>query len=408
MTETRTEPPVKLATDVEVAQAEQTSLTIGIHAIDESFHRHVAADYWAWRAVFENDSQARINQHPDFVLTELSYTREAQHRPPTLITCYENRKTVGAAVLVPKSIAGEKKFGPAWDLQGYRLAGNRLMGSSEVHVQNRLMDGISQHLTDVKADFLLAEDVESTDSLLELAEQGSHGLQAFTPAPFQRRHIIDMPATCDDYWSKFNSKTRSTLRRKVKQFGECRLERVSKPFQVPDFLVNAQSVAKRSWQSDLLGLRIHNDDFEMEMFTFLATQDALRGYLLWQDETPVSFCIGTQHNGVFNYEEVGYDRDYSKKSPGQILVIKMIEDMYESECPAVFDFGGGDAEYKRQFGTRISESGHVWLLRPGMRSRLIVGYLSGRRAMSQSLRGALAKVGLLDGVRKLTRRGLKS
>lgn len=395
--------PVLTATPAAVA----TELKIGIHRIDESFHRHFASDYWAWRAVFENDSKARVTQHPDLLLTELSFSRDAERHPPTLITCQQRSKTVGAAVLIPKSIAGEKKFGPAWDLCGYRLAGNRLIGSDDSEVQNQLMQGISQHMTESKADFLLVEDVETTDPLLTLVENESHGLQAFKPAPFQRRHMIELPETHDDYWSKFNSKTRSTLRRKLKQFGDCRLELINKPFQIPGFLENAQEISKRSWQSDLLGLRVQNDEFETQIFTFLATQNALRAYLLWQDDTPVSFCIGTQHNGIFNYEEVGYDRDYSKKSPGQVLVIKMLEEMYERDQPALFDFGGGDAEYKRQFGTRISESGHVWLLRPGMRSKMIVGYLSGRRALSQTLRGTLAKFGLLDRVRKLSRRGLK-
>lgn len=387
--------------------ASPAELKIGIHRIDESFHRHFAADYWAWRAVFENDKNGRVTQHPDLLLTELSFSRDAEHHPPTLITCQQKSKTVGAAVLIPKSIAGEKKFGPAWDLCGYRLAGNRLIGSDDSEVQYQLMQGISQHMTESKADFLLVEDVETTDPLLALVENDSHGLQAFKPAPFQRRHMIELPETHDKYWKKFNSKTRSTLRRKLKQFGDCRLELINKPFQLPGFLENAQEISKRSWQSDLLGLRIQNDEFETQVFTFLATQNALRAYLLWQDDTPVSFCIGTQHNEVFNYEEVGYDRDYSKKSPGQVLVIKMLEEMYEHDQPAVFDFGGGDAEYKRQFGTRISESGHVWLLRPGMRSKMIVGYLSGRRALSQTVRGTLAKFGLLDRVRKLSRRGLK-
>lgn len=405
-----TEAPTEIMPALNLAPAEIESppeLKIAINPIDESFHRHFAADYWGWRAVFENDTNSRITQHPDLVLTELSFSREAEHHPPTLITCQEKSKTMGAAVLIPKAIAGEKKFGPAWDLRGYRLAGNRLIGSSDTAVLDRLIEGISQHLTASKADFLLVEDVESTDPLLDLVEQDSHDLQAFKPAPFQRRHMIDFPATHEDYCSKFNSKTRSTLRRKVKQFGECRLELINKPFQIPDFLANAQEISKQSWQSDLLGLRILNDEFETEVFTFLATQNSLRAYLLWQDDKPVSFCIGTQHNGVFNYEEVGYDRDFSKKSPGQVLVIKMIEEMYEREQPTVFDFGGGDSEYKRQFGTRISESGHVWLLRPGMRSRMIVGYLSGRRALSQTLRGTLARFGLLDRVRQLTRRGLK-
>lgn len=405
MTEVLTNSTGKHADTVDTRQS---TLSIRVHSIDESFHQHVAADYWAWRAIFDNDDRAKINQHPDLVLTELRYSREDQHRSPTLITCHVNGQAAGAAVLVPKSISGEKRFGPTWNLQGYRLVGNRLLGSSDVRIQNQLLDGISQHLTASKADFLLAEDVESTDPLLALVEQSSHELQLLKPAPFQRRHTIDLPATYDDYWNKFNAKTRSTLRRKIKQFGECRLERISKPFQIPDFLVNAQKVAKRSWQNDLLGLRIHNDDYELAMFTFLATQNTLRSYILWKEDTPVSFCIGTQHNGVFHYEEVGYDRDYSKKSPGQILVIKVLEDMYEHERPNTFDFGGGDAEYKRQFGTSISESGHIWLLRPGIRSRMIAGYLSGRRAMSQALRGTLARTGLLDRVRRLTRRGLNS
>lgn len=389
-------------------QVDSQPLTINIQQIDESFYQHVSAEYWAWRAVFEQDPEARINQHPDFVLTELSFSRETAHCPPTLITCRRGSRTVGAAILVPKSIAGEKKFGPAWDLRGYRLAGNRLLGDSDLRTQNSLLDGINDQLESCKADFLLAEDVETDDSLLELVQMGSHGLQVFKPAPFQQRHKIELPETLEDYWKTFAGKTRSTLRRKVKQFGECRLERISKPFQITDFLENAQRISKRSWQTDLLGLRVHNDEFELQLFTFLATQGSLRAYLLWQGDVPVSFCIGNQHNGVFHYEEVGYDRDYSKKSPGQILVIKMIEEMYSHEPPQVFDFGGGHAEYKRQFGTRISESGHIWLLRPGLRSRLIVGYLNGRRMMSQAMRSALARTGLLERVRRWTRRGLSS
>ena len=95
-------------------------------------------------------------------------------------------------------------------------------------------------------------------------------------------------------------------------------------------------------------------------------------------------------------------------APGKVLLVRLLEDMYAHERPNVFDFGGGDAEYKQEFGTRTSESGHVWLLRPGMRSSLIMGYLQGRRAMIQALRGMLAKLGLLEGIRRWTRRGLKS
>jgi hypothetical protein len=387
--------------------ANQTKLQTNIHIIDESFHHHFTTDYWGWRAVFENDPRARISQHPDLVLTELSFSREAEHHPPTLISCAEQSKTVGAAILVPKSIGGEKKFGPAWNLKGYRLAGNRLLGTSDARVQNRLLEAISTHLTSTKADFLLAEDVETDAPLLELVNQGTHELQLFKPVPFQTRHKIELPETQDEYWKQFNSATRGKIRRKTKLLSDCRVERITKPFQVPEFLTAAQQISKQTWQNDLLGLRIQNDNFELQLFTFLATQDALRAYLVWDKDTPISFCIGNQFNGVFNYEEVGYNRDYAKKSPGQFLVIRMLEDMYEHERPTIFDFGGGHADYKRMFGTRVSESGHVWLLRPGLRSKMIMNYFNGRRAITQSARQTLGKLGLLDRLRKITRRGLK-
>lgn len=403
-------------TDIQLARPVAAQPTVNVQptdlhtrtlSIDEAFHQHVAADYWAWRAVFENDQHARIHQHPDFVLTELGFSREALHHRPTLISCLDKNKTVGAAVLVPKSIGGEKKFGPAWNLKGYRLAGNRLIGSSDPRVQSSLLKEISNHLATTKADFLLVEDLETTDPLFEQVSNNSHDLLPFHPVPVQARHMIDLPETHDEYWAKFNSKTRGTIRRKAKQLSDCRVERISKPFQIPDFLIAAQQISRQTWQNDLLGLRIQNDEFELQLFTFLATQDALRAYLLWDGDTPVSFVIGYQFNGVFHYEEVGYNREYAQKSPGQYLVVSMLADMYEHERPDVFDFGGGHADYKRMFGTRVSESGNVWLLRPGLRSKMIMSYFNGRRAMTQSIRRTLDRFGLLDQLRKLTRRGLR-
>lgn len=402
MTDIQTAPHVR----VRARSDASPGFTTTVHEIDESFFAHVAGEYWAWRELVEHDDNAVVTQHPDVVLTELKFSREPQHRPPCLITCLQGDQRVAAAVLVPKSIAGEKRFGPAWNLQGFRLAGNRVIGDASPETQQAVLAAIRHHLSATRADFLLAEDVEHDDILVTASESTAVGLRVFRPAPQQHRHRIHLPDSLDAYWQRFNSKSRNTLRRKVKQFGECHLERITSPEQISDFLGAAQEVARHSWQSDLLGLRIHNDDCELQLFTELASLSALRCYLLWKDDAPVSFCIGTQHNGVFHYEEVGYHRDFSRKSPGQVLVIKMLEDMFSHDPPAEFDFGGGDAEYKRQFGNDISESGHIWLLRPGLRSRLIVGYLGGRRLLGATLRSVLDRTGLLDRVRQWTRKGI--
>ena len=382
------------------------SVTVNVVPLDESVFAHVSPVYWQWRELFERDPQSRVTQHPDFVLAELQYASGLERQPPVLVTCQSDSSVSAAAALVPKSTAGEKRFGPAWSFNGYRLAGNRVAGQIPSVVESDFVSTIADHLSRTRADFLLVEDVETGDPLFDLLGGRHSPLMKYRPAPAQKRHRIVMPASFDEYMSKFTSRSRSTLRRKVRKFGECQLERITELNQLPDFLSAAHEISRNSWQSDLLGLRIHDDEREIECFTRLVGLEALRAYLLWRDGNPVSFCIGTQFNGVFDYEEVAYDRQYAKSSPGQVLVLKMIEDLFASNTPHVFDFGGGDAEYKRQFSNSESESGSVWLLRPGVRSRVIRSYLEGRRMLGQTARTALHRTGLKDHVRRLTRRGV--
>ncbi len=390
----------------ELSTADTQSVSVSVVPIDESFFVHVAPDYWQWRELCEHDPDSRVMQHPDFVLAELQHEPASQRCPAVLVKCHTDTSLLAVAVLLPKTTAGEKRFGLGWNLQGYRLAGSRVLGHVTPDSVTAFSATLARHLTQNRADFLLIEDVETDAPVLDLLGGTHSPLRVYRPVPAQTRHRIQMPDSFDEYMAKFTSRTRNTLRRKVKKFGECRLERISELEQLPDFLSAAHEISKNSWQSDLLGLRIHDDERELDCFTKLVGLQALRAYLLWHEDTPVSFCIGTQFNGVFDYEEVAYDRRYSKSSPGQVLVLKMIEDLFALNTPRVFDFGGGDAEYKRQFSNSQSESANAWLLRPGVRSTAIRSYFDGRRFLSQSSRSVLKRVGLMDRLRQLTRRGI--
>lgn len=399
---------LKTQPQTQTGATQATALSVSPHEIDDVFFNRVSSEFQAWQKLFDADPDSRITQHPELVLTELRFAQEVHPRRATFVKCDRDGETAAAAILVPKSIGGEKKFGPAWNLKGYRLAGNRFLGEAPEEEQQALLTEVGRVLTATKADFLLVEDVESSDPLLSAIDGNKNGIWLFRPTPAQRRLKIEFPESHDAYWAAFSSKSRCKLRRKLKLFGECRLERIERSDQVAHFLEQAAKISKNSWQRDLLGDRIVNDAAELELFTRLAIEGALRSYLLWKNDEAVSFSIATQHNGVLMYEETAYDRRFVDQSPGQILLMKILEDLFEHDPPQLFDFGNGDAEYKRTFGNFESESGNIWLLRPGLRSRLIVAYLNGRRRFAQGLRGLLAKTGLLEWVRHKTRRGITS
>ena len=391
-----------------VSSSSPGSLTVTVQTIDVQKFTRLSKEFQTWQKLFERDPCADILQHPELVLTELRYLSECPSTLPMFIQCDHGTETVAVAILVPKSTGGEKKFGPMWNLHGYRLAGNRLLGNPAAEEQRQLLKAVAGVLQSSGADFLLVEDIESTDELLSVLAASPAGLRLFRRNPPQRRLKIELPKTIDDYYAAFSSKSRGTLRRKARLFGECRLERIDHPDQVADFLQAAAAISANSWQHDLLGERIASDSSQLEMLTTLAIEGALRSYVLWKADRAVSFVIATQYRGVLKFEETAYDRDFAKQSPGQVLLMKMLEDLFENDRPCVFDFGGGDADYKRKFGNVESESGNIWLLPPGVRSRLIVAYLCSRRFLSGCLRSALAKSGLLEFVRQMTRRGIRN
>ena len=158
-------------------------------------------------------------------------------------------------------------------------------------------------------------------------------------------------------------------------------------------------------QTQYLGLRVQNDDAELKLLTFLATQQALRCYLLFKDETPVTFFIGHQFNGCFHLDEIGYDRAFAKHSPGQVLFLKILDDLLAHNTPDWLDFGGGDAQYKRTFSNHASRSGNMLLVPHSFRARTKLGYLKLCHALKIAARSILEKSGLKTKVRQFIRRG---
>jgi hypothetical protein len=215
---------------------------------------------------------------------------------------------------------------------------------------------------------------------------------------------IEFPATRDEFFKQFSSRSLSKFRRSLKKFGECRLQRVSSVDELPDFLKAAHEISQLSWQSRQFGLRIKNDDAELQQMSVLAQHGHLRSYLWWIDEHPAAFAICHQHRGRFYYEEIAYCQQWSQFSPGRAMLHQIVEDLFAFDPPRWFDFGGGDAEYKRQFANRESRSGTVWLVPRTWKARLTLSYLKACGRIRSSARMAVRLCGLATKARQWIRR----
>ena len=381
--------------------------TVDVVDLLAEFNNPLSTIRGEWLALFERASDASIFHHPDFVGSELNFLPRSR-LPSLLLLCRQNGQLTGFAGLLPKvssthSVGG---LGPSCSLYGYRLIGNGLLCGGDESMRSVLLESAMREVIRRGAGYLHLEDLDQSSSLLKLANTYSaRGCGIYSPTGFQDRLMIQLPRTNAEYFGKFSSKTRYNLRSSEKKLGAIRVQRCSTVEQVPDFLRDAHQVAINSWQTEQLGLRVKNNAAELAQMTCLASHGALRSYLLYQGETPISFIIGNQYRGVYRYEEVGFDRRHFANSPGKILLIKVLEEMFADDTPDIFDFGLGEADYKRMFANIETKSGNIWLVPPGIKGRSLVAYLKGSHWLRQSGRNAVKVAGWYQKLRQKSRLG---
>ena len=89
-----------------------------------------------------------------------------------------------------------------------------------------------------------------------------------------------------------------------------------------------------------------------------------RAYVLYLDDEPIAFWQGQAYNGVFSTGVPGFDPAYAEHRVGNYVLFKLIADLCADESIDTLDYGFGDAEYKRRFGTRSWEEQDVHLFAP--------------------------------------------
>lgn len=368
-----------------------------------------AGAYAEWSSMFEHDPQASPYQHPDYVLEELKTNGTSKRLQPCLVKAGVATDCTGIGVLIPKTIATQKVggVGPGWSVKGLRLAGGSFLSPDQSDAsQSRMLSTAMRHCLSVGADFLLIEDLDEQSALHRaVLENRANGWQVFAIRESQPRWYLDLPEKEEDYWKTFSGRTRYAFRTRLKRFGRTHLQRVTDVEQIPAFLTAAHEISKQSWQSRQFGLRVRNDEGELNQLSVLARNGYLRSYLWSVEDKPAAFAICHQYAGCFRYEEIAYVAEFSSLSPGVTALQQIVEDLFRHDAPKVVDFGGGDALYKQQFGNRQSRSQTVWLVPPTFRASSTLAYLNACRQIRSTARQAVKAIGLATKARQWLRYG---
>lgn len=235
-----------------------------------------------------------------------------------------------------------------------------------------------------------------------------HDLLRYVPSQYERRYI-DFEGTFEDYLKRFSSKSRSTLRRKVRKFaklcgGEPRWRTYRTPAETEEFYRLAREVSRKTYQERLLDAGLpETDEFRKEMLEG-AERDETRGYLLFHEEKPVAYLHCPIHDGVVFYGYLGYDPEYAKWSPGTVLQHLALEQLFQEPDLKMFDFTEGEGAHKSFFSTHGVLCADIYYLQRTLRNRFLVRLHAVLDAFSRATVRLLDRLGLKERIKRLIRR----
>lgn len=233
------------------------------------------------------------------------------------------------------------------------------------------------------------------------------GLIASQPQIYAR-HYIDMATGHDGYLAQFSSKTRATLKRKMRKLadaggGSLDIRSYHRPDQIDAFFAAALPLSEQTYQARLLNSGLPcNDAFRAEAHR-LAGSNNLRAYILFLQGRAIAYLYLPVEDDVLIYAYLGYDQASAHLSPGTVLQMHALEQLFAEQRFRYFDFTEGDGAHKMLFGTDQVQCATVFLLKPTLANRAL---LAGQHGFNTAVEGTgawLDRIGAKAKIRKLLR-----
>ena len=227
------------------------------------------------------------------------------------------------------------------------------------------------------------------------------------------RHFIDMTGDFENYLADFSGKTRSTLRRKTRNLereaaqiegGAVVVREFRTPAEISEFLDLALPLSRRTYQARMLDAGLPEDDAARSAMMKLAAQDNLRCYLLLFRGIPISYLFLPIKGISVIYAYLGYDEDYRRLSPGTVLQLHALEQLFAERRYRYFDFTEGDGPHKAMFANRSMDACSFFLLRATPGNRLLLASLKIFNAAVAGARALLTSFGAQSKIRQALRR----
>lgn len=251
-------------------------------------------------------------------------------------------------------------------------------------------------------------------AVTSLPEAALDDLAAAAPGmiPFVRqrytRYWAELGGGFDAWFAGLSANARQSAKRKAKKVaqasgGAVDVRRFRTPAELEAFHAVARGISERTYQERLLGGGLPEERGFVGTMLALAAANRVRAWLLYVGDEPVAYLYCPVEGDVVIYAHVGHDPAYNELSPGAVLQLEAMRDLFAEGRFARFDFTEGEGQHKRQFATDGVTCGDLLLLRPTLANRLTVTALVGFDGSVARAKALVGRLGLEQWAKRVRR-----
>jgi len=233
------------------------------------------------------------------------------------------------------------------------------------------------------------------------------GVLRYVFASYTRYHA-DLAGSFDEYLAKFSAKSRSTLRRKARHFGElggdCGMRAYKRPDEMEEFVRRAREVSALTYQEKLLDAGLPSEPEFLERLKTMAAADSVRAYVLFLHGKAIAYLCCPAVDGILLYSYLGYDPQHADLSPGTVLQYRAFESLFEEKRFRALDFTEGQGEHKKFFGTNATACADICYFPASLSARFWIGLHRAFDRASVAVAALLDRFGLKSRLKRFLRR----
>lgn len=262
----------------------------------------------------------------------------------------------------------------------YRLADPKLRVLTLVHggIMGELTPAIdravAEHLGEALrrgvADVAFLSHMPAASSFAAVAHSRAAGVRRDLTRDVNLHWRMSLPSSSEAFFDRLSPRRRHELRRKIRQVeklhnGAVEVRCHREPADVPILLSDMAAISQNTYQT-AMGIGFSLNDENRERLQLAARRGWLRGYVLYFEQKPCAYCVGTRYGRTLHLDFMSYEPAYHREDPGTILFVRLVESLCSnpSKEVEVIDFGFGDSAFKQRFCDQQDADASFYLYAP--------------------------------------------